>query len=125
MQTKTLTVKVTTSEGGGMSELVLPGPINRLLALGVHYDAACPDTTGMSVQCSVPAYKELLCLMNRNTDLPLSQVTEVEVDPSGAARAEPCTKPPLVGGVLNVSVSVPPFCDPIVDAVTVTAVVEV
>jgi hypothetical protein len=124
MQTKTLTVKVTTGYSGwGDGHVALPGPINRLLALAVHYDAACPATTTVGVSCDVPVYKQLLGLINRNTDLPLSQVTEVEVDLSGTPRSSPATRYQLVGGMLWVSVSI--CSNDLTDAVTVTAIVEV
>jgi hypothetical protein len=126
MQTKTLTVKVTTTGGPGMAQgnasVGIPGPISRLLALGVDYHAACPATTCLFVYCSLPVDKKVLELVTRNVDFPLSQVTEVEVDPSGVARAAPATVYPLVGGMLTVTVM---WCDALVDAVTVTAVVEV
>jgi hypothetical protein len=126
MNTKTLTVKVTTTGGPGMAfgdaHVALPGPITKLLALSVHYDAACPATTYVCVYCDAPMIKILLHLDTQNTDFPLSQVTELEIDRSGVPRGPTATCHQFCAGLLWVNIN---NCDAITDAVTVTAVVEV
>ena len=119
-------IKVTTTgdagEATGSASVGIPGGVCRLLALSVKYATGAPATTDVTVTCTLPLAKTLLTLTNRNTDLPLAQITEVEKDVNGADRASPATKPQLVAGVLTVNVA---QCNALVDAVIVTAVVEV
>jgi hypothetical protein len=121
---KRLEVKVTTAgeagEAVGESSVGIPA-IARLIALSVAYDGDCPNTTDVTVKCSLPVEKTLLLLEDNDVDLPLSQVTECQVDDEGAPRAEPATCYPLVMGELTVEVA---GCDAIEDAVTVLAFLQ-
>jgi hypothetical protein len=121
--TKTLTIKVTTvGVAFGRAYAAIPGGTARLLAVAVAYDAACPASTDVAMGCTLPVARTLLSLVNRNVDLPLSQLTVTEKNTAGVNRAAPATKSPFVAGLLWVDVL---GCDEIADAVTVTAVVEV
>ena len=119
-------VKVITTGGAGVAtgsaSVPIPSGIVRLVSLAVDYDGGAPATTDVTVKCSLPVEKTVLTLTNRNTDLPLAQVTEAEVDQVGVDRVTPATKPQLIMGRLIVDVA---QCDALTDAVVVSAVVEI
>jgi hypothetical protein len=105
----------------GTAKIGVPGFSGpaRLVALGVAYHAAAPATTDVVVSATAPIAKTLLTLTDRNTDLPLAQVTEASIDGAGADRAD--YRRPIVAGEIEVTVA---QCDPLDGAVTVEAVVE-
>ena len=119
-------IKVTTTgdpgSATGSAIAGIPGGFVRLIALAVDYNALCPGSTDVVVTCTLPLPKTLLTLANRNADFPLSQVTELERNLNGEQQDASCTQPQLIGGILIVNVA---ECDPLTDAVIVTAVVQV
>ena len=119
-------IAVTTTGGNdvatGSGSVEIPGGMARLVGLAIDYHGSAPAGTDVVVKCTLPVEKTVLTKSNNNTDVPLAQVTEVEVDNVGADRASPATRSPLVMGSLTVDVA---QCDALTDAVTVFAVIEV
>lgn len=129
-QIKRVQVVVNTTGGAGVAtgdgRVAVPGGVARLVGLQVDYDGAAPATTDVTITAEIPSVvKTLLTLTNRNTDLPMSQVTEALVDDVGVDvvnTESPNLGLPICQGNLVVAVA---QSDALTSAVTVDALFEV